>query len=81
MDVTGGTVSSGSAMGDLSGYTLTLTGTERTPANFCDIDSETDTSLVFNNNGGSTVTATVVPGVATDVDVDDNQAGIPGGGN
>ena len=80
MDVTGGTVSSGSAMGDLSGYTLTLTGTERTPANFCDIDSETDTSLVFNGNGSS-VTATVVPGVATDVDVDDNQSGIPGGGN
>ena len=80
MDVTGGTVSSGSAMGDLSGYTLTLTGTERTPANFCDIDSETDTSLVFNGNGSS-VTATVVPGVATDVDVDDDQSGIPGGGN
>jgi hypothetical protein len=80
MDVTGGTVSSGSAMGDLSGYTLTLTGSERTPANFCDIDSETDTSLVFNGNGSS-VTATVVPGVATDVDVDDNQSGIPGGGN
>ena len=81
MDVTGGTVSSGSAMGDLSGYTLTLTGTERTPANFCDSDSYTDSSLVFSNNGGTTVSATVVPGVATDVDVDDDQSGIPGGGN
>lgn len=80
MDVTGGTISSGSAMGDLSGYTLTLTGGERAPANFCDIDSETDTTLVFNGNGTS-VTVTVVPGSASDVDVDDNQAGIPGGDN
>lgn len=35
MDVTGGTVATGGAMGDLSGYTLTLTGQERKPANFC----------------------------------------------
>ena len=33
-DVTGGTIVTGSAMSDLSGYTLTLTGMERTPANF-----------------------------------------------
>jgi hypothetical protein len=32
-DVTGGTIVTGSAMGDLSGYTLTLTAMERTPAN------------------------------------------------
>lgn len=35
MDVTGGTVATGAAMGDLSGYTLTLTGNEKIPANFC----------------------------------------------
>ena len=81
MDVTGGTISSGSAMGDLSGYTLTLTGGERTPANFCDIASETDTALNFDNNGGTEVVVTVTPGSVSDVDVDDNQAGIPGGGN
>lgn len=81
MDVTGGTISSGSAMGDLSGYTLTLTGGERSPANFCDVSSETDTQLSFSNNGGSAVVVTVTPGTVTDVDVDDNQAGIPGGGN
>jgi len=68
-------------MGDLSGYTLTLTGGERTPANFCDIASETDTALNFSNNGGTEVVVTVTPGSVADVDVDDNQAGIPGGGN
>jgi hypothetical protein len=34
MEVTGGTIVTGGAMGDLSGYTLTLTGMERKPANF-----------------------------------------------
>ena len=34
MDVTGGTVVTGGAMGDLNGYTLTLTGQEKVPANF-----------------------------------------------
>ena len=33
-DVSGGTIVSGAAMGDLSGYTLTLTAQEREPANF-----------------------------------------------
>lgn len=33
-DVTGGTIVTGGAMADLSGYTLTLTGMEKVPANF-----------------------------------------------
>jgi hypothetical protein len=33
-DVSGGTIVTGAAMGDLSGYTLTLTGMEKMPANF-----------------------------------------------
>ena len=33
-DVTGGTIVTGTNMSDMSGYTLTLTGMERTPANF-----------------------------------------------
>jgi hypothetical protein len=33
-DVSGGTIVTGAAMGDLSGYTLTLTGMETMPANF-----------------------------------------------
>lgn len=42
MDVTGGTVVTGGAMGDLSGYTLVLTGMEKMPANFFDATSETE---------------------------------------
>lgn len=40
-DVTGGTIVSGGAMSDLSGYTLTLTGMERVPANFLDSNPAT----------------------------------------
>ena len=38
MDVSGGTIVTGGAMGDLSGYTLTLTGMEKAPANFMESD-------------------------------------------
>ena len=41
MDVTGGTVVTGAAMNELSGYTLTLTGMEKQPANFLDNDPAT----------------------------------------
>ena len=34
MDVTGGTIVTGGAMSELSGYTLTLTGMEKVPSNF-----------------------------------------------
>lgn len=40
MDVTGGTVATGGNMGDLNGYTLTLTGMEQAPAFFCDATTE-----------------------------------------
>jgi hypothetical protein len=33
-EVTGGTIVTGGAMGDLSGYTMTLAGSEKLPANF-----------------------------------------------
>jgi len=39
--VTAGTIVTGQAMNDLSGYTLTLTGMERKPANFLDSDPAT----------------------------------------
>ena len=39
-EVTGGTVVTGGAMGDLSGYTLTLSAMERVPANFIDASDE-----------------------------------------
>jgi len=41
MDVTGGTIVTGGAMGDLSGYTLTLTGQEKAPANFIGVSLTT----------------------------------------
>lgn len=34
MDVTGGSITTGSGMGEFNGYTLTLTGMEKVPANF-----------------------------------------------
>ena len=40
MEVTGGTIVTGAAMSDLSGYTITFTGMERKPAQF--IDEATD---------------------------------------
>lgn len=36
LDVTGGSIATGAAMGDMSGYTLTFTGMEKVPANFLD---------------------------------------------
>ena len=41
-DVTAGTVSSGTAMGDFNGYSLTFMGMENVPANFLNCSSETD---------------------------------------
>lgn len=35
-EITGGTIVTGAAMGDLSGYTLSLTAQEKIPANFLD---------------------------------------------
>lgn len=41
MEVTGGTIVTGAAMGDLSGYTLELKGMEKVPANFLGDDLAT----------------------------------------
>lgn len=49
MDVSGGTVVTGGAMGDLSGYTLTLTGMEKLPANFIETDPTTAGFTVVNS--------------------------------
>lgn len=45
-DVTGGSIVTGAAMGDLAGYTLTLTAMERKPANFIDGDFLTEATIV-----------------------------------
>jgi len=41
MDVTGGTIVTGGAMGDLSGFTITLTGMEKVPANYLTVSLAT----------------------------------------
>jgi hypothetical protein len=50
MDVTGGTIVTGGALGDLSGYTITLTGQEPTPANLLGVSL---TSAGFTVTEGS----------------------------
>jgi hypothetical protein len=59
-EVTGGTIVTGAAMGDLSGYTLTMEGQEQLPANFiagatlnnpfAGLASATDTIVVGSNS-------------------------------
>lgn len=44
-EVTGGTIVTGAAMGDLSGYTLILTGQEQTPANFIEAKATVASTL------------------------------------
>ena len=60
-DVSGGTVVTGAAMGDLSGYTLTLTGMERKPANFMNVDN-TAATFPFSEFAGLTGTVTITEG-------------------
>jgi len=54
-EVTGGTISTGAAMGDLSGYTLTLSAQELKPANFVASPTAADP---FNGMASATVTIT-----------------------
>lgn len=54
-EVTGGSISTGAAMGDLSGYTLTLAASELKPANFVDSPTAADP---FAGMASATVTVT-----------------------
>jgi hypothetical protein len=56
-DVSGGTIVTGTAMGDLSGYTLTLSSMEVKPANF--VDSPTASNPFA---GMTSATPTIVEG-------------------
>jgi len=51
-DVSGGTIVTGAAMGDLSGYTLTLTGMEKMPANFIEKTSASEAVSTTLTNAG-----------------------------
>ena len=50
-DVTGGTVSSGSALGDFNGYSLTFAAMEVSPANFLDCSTEAALATLFASGG------------------------------
>lgn len=54
-ELTGGTMVTGAAMGDMSGYTLTFEAQEATPANFVDVDSNDGSSMTV---GTTTITIT-----------------------
>ncbi len=57
-DVSGGTIVTGAAMGDLSGYTLTLTGMEKMPANFIEKTAASESvTTTLTNAGFATPTA------------------------
>ena len=55
-DVSGGTIVTGAAMGDLSGYTLTLSAMEVKPANFVASPTASDP---YAGMSSATVTVTV----------------------
>ena len=59
-DVTVGTISSGSALGDFNGYSLTFTGMEELPANFINATNETELKLLLPNGAGGTGNCTIV---------------------
>lgn len=57
MDVTTGTISNGTALGDFNGYSLTFVGQEKIPANFLDCSTEAALATLFATSG---VDATIV---------------------
>ena len=46
-DVSAGSISSGSALGDFNGYSLTFTGMEELPANFINCTTEEELKLLM----------------------------------
>ena len=51
-DVSAGEISSGAALGDFNGYSLTFTAQEELPANFLLATSEADLKSLFENTAG-----------------------------
>ena len=60
-DVNGGSIVTGAAMGDLSGYTLTFSAQEVLPANFMEVDA-TQATFPFSEFAGLTGTVTITEG-------------------
>jgi len=62
-DVSGGTIVTGAGMGDLSGYTLTLSAQEREPANFMNSDTvDADYPFSVTDFAGLSGTITITEG-------------------
>ena len=59
-DCNGGTIVTGTAMADLSGYTLTFSAQEKKPANFLEKTLSTETADTTISNAGVTVSATQI---------------------
>ena len=59
-DVSAGNISSGSALGDFNGYSLTFTGMEELPANFINATNETELKLLLQNGAGGTGVCNIV---------------------
>ena len=57
-DVSAGEISTGAALGDFNGYSLTFTAQEELPANFIDCSDETTLAAVFNNGTDNAVIVT-----------------------
>jgi hypothetical protein len=57
-DVTAGTVSSGTAMGDFNGYNLTFTGMEKSPAYFIDCADEAALKAIFTDGADDAIVVT-----------------------
>lgn len=54
-DVSAGEISSGAALGDFNGYSLTFTASEELPANFLLASSEAALKTLFNNSAGDAI--------------------------
>ena len=59
-DVTAGTISSGSALGDFNGYSLTFTGMEELPANFINATTEAELKALLQNGAGGTGVCNII---------------------
>ena len=52
-DVSAGEISTGAALGDFNGYSLTFTAQEELPANFIDVSTEAALATAFADSGGT----------------------------
>ncbi len=52
-DVSAGEISSGAALGDFNGYSLTFTAMEELPANFIDVNTEAELATAFADAGAT----------------------------